>query len=88
MDYQLIETDEALKKTVELAKGATVLSIDTESNSRHRFPERVCLIQIGFLGMVFIIDPIKVVNLEPLRKLLSNKKLPNYSMERITMFVD
>ncbi|MBJ28346.1 MAG: hypothetical protein CL776_06135 [Chloroflexi bacterium] len=75
MDYHLIETDEALKKTVELAKGTTVLSIDTESNSRHRFPERVCLIQIGFLGMVFIIDPIKVVNLEPLRKLLSNKKI-------------
>ena len=75
MEYHLVETEKAVEEMAQLASKVRLMAVDTESNSRHRFPERVCLIQISFSGTVFIIDPLKIQNLEPLRKLLANKKI-------------
>ena len=36
------------------------IAVDTESNSRHRYPERVCLIQVATNSKVYLIDALAV----------------------------
>ncbi len=49
------------------------IAIDTESNSRHRYPERVCLIQVATKSEVYLIDPIAVDDMNPLGEVLADE---------------
>jgi ribonuclease D len=49
-----------------------LLAIDTESNSLYAYRERVCLMQISTRSADYIVDPIRIVDLEPVAALLSN----------------
>lgn len=45
-------------------KRAREIALDTESNSLHHFPERVCLIQIGEEdGAIWLVDPLLIADL-------------------------
>ncbi|MBM2825884.1 MAG: hypothetical protein HW402_1548 [Dehalococcoidales bacterium] len=46
--------------------------MDTESNSRHYYPEQFCLIQIASHHKVYIIDTISLSDLTPLRDILAD----------------
>jgi len=52
--------------------GSHVIALDTESNSFHRYPEQLCLIQIASRHKVYIIDTIALYDLAPLRDVLAD----------------
>ena len=51
------------------------IAVDTESNSRHRYPERVCLIQIATNSMVYLIDPLAVDDLRPFGEVMADESV-------------
>ena len=55
----------------ELARHAAV-AVDTESNSLHAYRERVCLIQFSTADEDFIVDPIRIADLQPLAPFFAN----------------
>ncbi len=62
-----------LADAVRTMTGIKAIALDTESNSRHHYPEQLCLIQIAAVYNVYIIDTITLENIEPLRKVLADK---------------
>ncbi len=49
--------------------------IDLEADSLHHYQEKICLIQIGFPGKVYIIDPLAEINLGPLARILTDSRV-------------
>jgi len=47
------------------------ITLDTESNSFHHYPEQLCLIQIASRHKIYIIDTISLSDLAPLRDVLA-----------------
>ncbi|MBP7408865.1 MAG: hypothetical protein KA941_08910, partial [Flavobacteriales bacterium] len=52
---------------------ASILALDTEASSFHRFKERVCLVQLSTRAATFLIDPLAIDDLAPLGALLADK---------------
>ena len=75
MIEQLVTNESQLSGLVDdLLKEETV-AIDTESNSFFGYPEKVCLIQIATDSETWIIDPLSINNMNPLRKLLESQNV-------------
>jgi ribonuclease D len=51
------------------------IAVDTESNSRHHYPEQLCLIQIATGTNIYIIDTIILKEIGPLQKILADKAI-------------
>ena len=49
------------------------IAVDTESNSRHRYPERVCFVQIATNSKVYLIDPLAVDDMKPIGDVLADE---------------
>jgi ribonuclease D len=54
---------------------SSVIALDTESNSFHRYPEQLCLIQAASKQNIYIIDTISLQDLNPLKKTLENNSI-------------
>lgn len=66
--------DEAGALAQEL-EGVPAVAIDTEADSLHHYPERLCLIQLADpQGRVFFLDTLALVDLEPLRRLFADPR--------------
>ena len=52
-----------------------IVAIDTESDSRHRYPEKVCLIQIATSLKVYLIDTLSLEDLTPIGDLLRDPSI-------------
>jgi len=62
-----IRTPMELRALADELRGARMLAVDSESDSLHHYPERVCLIQIAdAAGRVSLLDPLALGSLEPL----------------------
>ena len=55
--------------------GETVLALDTEASSFHRFKERVCLVQLSTRDRTYLVDPLAINDLAPLGTLLADHKM-------------
>jgi ribonuclease D len=54
-------------------RGLPAVAVDTEADSLHHYPERLCLIQLADpQGRVFFLDTLALVDLEPLRPLFAD----------------
>jgi ribonuclease D len=62
----LIDTEEKLAAFLPQLRAAQWLALDTEADSLHAYPEKVCLIQISIVGTDKLIDPLASINLAPL----------------------
>src|SRR5690349_10118960 len=51
------------------------VAVDTESNSLHAFREQVCLLQFSTPTTDYIVDPLELADLEPLRPIFSSSKI-------------
>jgi ribonuclease D len=51
------------------------IAIDTESNSLHAFQEQVCLIQISIPGSDYLIDPLEIKDISPLKPVFFNEEI-------------
>jgi ribonuclease D len=49
-----------------------VVAVDTESNSRHRYPEQLCLVQLSDAENIYLIDTIQCPDISALGSLLDN----------------
>ena len=59
----MIDTDEKLAALLPIIKSASWLAVDTEADSLHAYPEKVCLIQISTAAGDELIDPLAPINL-------------------------
>ncbi|MEI9960640.1 MAG: HRDC domain-containing protein [Limisphaerales bacterium] len=62
----MIDTDVKLAALLPALKSAQWLALDTEADSLHAYPEKVCLIQISITGHDELVDPLAPINLDPL----------------------
>jgi ribonuclease D len=56
--------------------GRAPLALDTEADSLHHYPEKVCLVQLHVNGGGYLIDPLSGIDLEPLTALLVDRGIP------------
>jgi ribonuclease D len=69
---------ELLTSSAQVSELARILSrerriaVDTESNSRHRYPERVCLVQVATTSKVYLIDTIAVDDMRPIGEVFAD----------------
>ncbi len=71
----MVETDDRLKRAVDVMASEAMLAVDTESNSLYAYRERVCLIQISTRQQDFIIDPLAVHDMSPLAPLFASETI-------------
>ena len=68
----MIEDDESLAALVEKLRTRDVIGVDTEADSFHHYQEKLCLVQISDLEADYIVDPLKVTDLTPLKSVLED----------------
>ncbi|MFA5029086.1 MAG: HRDC domain-containing protein [Candidatus Methylomirabilota bacterium] len=62
-----VRTNEALAGMAAHLANASIIALDTESDSLHHFPEKVCLLQIAHPdGSVYLVDPLALSDLTSL----------------------
>lgn len=71
----LINNPEQLNQLVEAIRPHTVVALDTEADSLHAYPAKVCLIQISLPGSDVLVDPLSKLDLAPLWNVLADKEL-------------
>jgi len=71
----VIDTDAKLAAFLLDLKSATWLALDTEADSLHAYPEKVCLIQISTVAGDRLVDPLAPINLDPLLDALGGHEL-------------
>jgi len=71
----VIDTQEKLAAFLPLVKSAAWLALDTEADSLHAYPEKVCLIQISTTADDYLLDPLANIDLAPLLQTLAGREL-------------
>jgi ribonuclease D len=71
----VIDTDEKLAEFLPGLRAAKWVSLDTEADSLHAYPEKLCLIQISIAGEDWLVDPLAEINLNPLLDALNAHEL-------------
>ncbi|HTI71303.1 MAG TPA: HRDC domain-containing protein [Candidatus Limnocylindria bacterium] len=71
----MINNTTDLKILAEGIRSAGWVGIDTEADSLHAYPEKLCLIQIAIPGTEVLIDPLGDLHLEPLWTALDQHEL-------------
>jgi len=71
----VIDTDEKLAVFLPQLAAASWIALDTEADSLHAYPEKLCLIQISLTGHDLLVDPLARMNLAPLFGILGPHEL-------------
>ncbi len=72
---EYITSEAGAAELFERLRGETLLAVDTEAASFHRYLDRIYLIQVSTRSMTAIIDPLAMASLEPLGAALANPAL-------------
>lgn len=73
--FEYIDTPVALSVLVEQLESIDQVAVDLEADSLYHFNEKVCLIQIATESQTFVIDPLVLKDLSPLKPLFENKAI-------------
>ena len=71
----MIDTDEKLAAFLPTVRAASWIAVDTEADSLHAYPEKVCLIQISTAAGDRLIDPLARLDLDALLDALNAHEL-------------
>jgi ribonuclease D len=71
----VIDTEQGLSAYLPVLRAATWVALDTEADSLHAYPEKLCLIQISTVAGDRLIDTLAGMNLDPLLEALSGHEL-------------
>ena len=71
----MIDTAQQLEHFLPTLRMATWVAIDTEADSLHAYPEKVCLIQISTTSGDRLVDPLAGFSIDPLLEALSGHEL-------------
>jgi ribonuclease D len=72
---RVIDSDQKLAAFLPVLRAAGWVAVDTEADSLHAYPEKVCLIQISTVSGDKLVDPLARLNLDPLLDALSGHEL-------------
>lgn len=72
---RVIDTEQKLADFLPKLRSATWVAVDTEADSLHAYPEKVCLIQISTVEGDELIDPLAKMDLAPMLDALSGHEL-------------
>jgi ribonuclease D len=61
----VIDTEQDLKRLIPKVQAAPWAAVDTEADSLHAYPEKLCLIQISIEGADYLIDPLAQLDIAP-----------------------
>jgi ribonuclease D len=78
LDYSIfcmIDTDQKLTELLPRLGTAEWVALDTEADSLHAYPEKLCLLQISIAGVDELLDPLAQVDYAPLWKSLKKHEL-------------
>lgn len=70
-----IESDTQLKDIAEHIQTQKVIAVDLEANSLFAYKERISLIQVSTYEYDYVIDPLRIEDMEPLLCVLRNPKI-------------
>jgi ribonuclease D len=62
----VIDTEQKLAEFLPDLRAADWIALDTEADSLHAYPEKLCLLQISIAGADKLIDPLSKIDLSPL----------------------
>jgi ribonuclease D len=71
----VIDTNEKLADYLPVVSAAEWIAVDTEADSLHAYPEKVCLIQISTVAGDRLIDPLANLDIDPLLDALGAHRL-------------
>jgi ribonuclease D len=71
----VIDSDARLAAVLPKLRAATWIAVDTEADSLHAYPEKLCLMQISVEGLDALLDTLAAVDLAPVLSLLHNHEL-------------
>lgn len=71
----MITTGKELGDLVQRLKAVQHVGLDTEADSLHAYPEKVCLIQLSIEGLEVLVDPLAGLDLTALWTVLEEKEL-------------
>jgi len=71
----VIDTQEKLSAFLPIVRAAEWLAIDTEADSLHAYPEKVCLIQISTAAGHRLVDPLAAMDINPFLDALVGREL-------------
>ena len=72
---RIVSDSHELQTAVRLLSAATVIGVDTESDSFHAYREKVCLLQISTQDADYLIDPIALPDLAPLKSVFADRAI-------------
>ncbi len=73
--WRVIDAAEKLAEWIGRVRAAAWLAVDTEADSLHAYPEKLCLIQISLPGGDELIDPLASLDLSGLLEALRGREL-------------
>ena len=71
----MINDQEKLNQLLLHLSAADWIALDTEADSLHAYPEKLCVLQISIAGRDELIDPLAVLRLDPLWPILATHEL-------------
>src|SRR3954470_15893340 len=71
----VIDTEQRLAAFLERLRAATWVAVDTEADSLHAYPEKVCLIQISTVAGDALLDPLAGISIAPVLEAMSGHEL-------------
>ncbi|MBN2755006.1 MAG: ribonuclease D [Candidatus Goldbacteria bacterium] len=74
MDIKIIDTQNGLKEVVRQLKNETIIGLDTETRLFGN-PPALCLIQIAVQDACFLIDPLAIEDISPLKEIFEDHKI-------------
>lgn len=73
--YELIDSNEALKRTVATWSGQDWIAFDTEFIGEKRYYTQLCLIQVKNESGIYLIDPLKITDLGPFLEIMEDESV-------------
>ena len=70
-----LTTSEEVSDLANTLSHERAIAIDTESNSRHRYPERICLVQVATYSNVYLIDTLAVNDMKPMGEVMADDRV-------------
>lgn len=74
--YDWVDTDEQVKALADVLTEAREFAVDTESDGFHHYFDKLCLVQFSTRDRNFVVDPLSVGSLEPLRPVFEDPEVP------------
>jgi ribonuclease D len=72
LPFEVIAEPGRLEPVVRELRGSQAIALDTEANSRHRYPEQLCLVQLATPTKIYILDTIRLPGIDALGPALAD----------------